>query len=206
MTERRLTPRGRERRRQIMDFATAQFAERGYDPTSVADIVDGLGVGKGVFYWYFPGKEDLLVDILVEAQEDLAREQERAMAGEVDPVARIELAIRATVSWQAQNRPLAAIRHFAAGEARFAAALRRNHEMAVANWVALVKAGIADGSVRADQPVMLANAIIGVTSNFDRVFIKHGTRPDAVADVAVRFCLGGLVTDPDRARSRVRSG
>jgi len=188
-----------------MDFATSQFAERGYDPTSAADIVDGLGVGKGVFYWYFPSKEDLLVDILVEAQEDLAREQERAMADQADPVARIELAIRATVAWQAHHRPLAAIRHFAAGEARFAAALRRNHEVAVANWVTLVKAGIADGSIRADQPVMLANAIIGVTSNFDRVFIKHGSRPEAVADVAVRFCLGGLVTDPERAGTRGRT-
>jgi AcrR family transcriptional regulator len=188
-----------------MDFATVEFAAKGYDPTSVADIVDGLGVGKGVFYWYFQSKEDLLVEILVEAQEELAREQERAMAGETDAVGRIELAIRATIDWQARNRPLAAIRHFAAGEARFAGALRRNHETAVANWVALVKAGIADGSVRPDHPVMIANAILGVITNFDRVLIKHGSDPEAVADVAVRFCLGGLATDPDRVGTAVRA-
>ena len=51
---RRLTQRGRERHRQLMDYATARFAESGYHPTSVAEIVTGLGVGKGVFYWYFP--------------------------------------------------------------------------------------------------------------------------------------------------------
>ena len=51
--ERRLTPRGQERRDQIIAFATARFASHGYHPTSVADIVDGLGVGNGVFYWYF---------------------------------------------------------------------------------------------------------------------------------------------------------
>lgn len=188
-----------------MDFATQQFAERGYDPTSVADIVDGLGVGKGVFYWYFQSKEDLLVEILVEAQQELARAQERAMATETDPVRRIELAIRATIAWQAQNRQLAAIRHFAAGEARFAAALRRNHEAAVANWVSLVKAGIAEGVVRPDHPVMIANAIIGVITNFDRVLIKHGSDPDAVADVAVRFCLGGITADPRHGSGAVRA-
>ncbi|MDQ1468483.1 MAG: TetR/AcrR family transcriptional regulator, cholesterol catabolism regulator, partial [Actinomycetota bacterium] len=36
-----------------MGHATALFAERGYHPTAVSDIVDSLGVGKGVFYWYF---------------------------------------------------------------------------------------------------------------------------------------------------------
>ena len=188
-----------------MDFATLQFAEKGYDPTSVSDIVDGIGVGKGVFYWYFQSKEDLLVEILVEAQEDLARAQEKAMSDETTAVGRIEQAIRATIAWQAENRPVAAIRHFAAGEARFAAALRRNHEVAVARWVALVKEGIAAGTVRRDHPTMLANAILGVTTNFDRVFIKHGSRPEAVADVAVRFCLGGLVVDRECLPERIRA-
>ena len=50
---RRLTSRGKERRRQLMDHATGLFADNGYHPTSVAEIVQGLGVGKGVFYWYF---------------------------------------------------------------------------------------------------------------------------------------------------------
>jgi AcrR family transcriptional regulator len=30
------------------------FASEGFHATSVAKLVDGLGVGKGVFYWYAP--------------------------------------------------------------------------------------------------------------------------------------------------------
>ena len=48
--------RGRDRRHQLMEYAAQRFAEGGYHPTSVADIVDGLNVGKGVFYWYFSSK------------------------------------------------------------------------------------------------------------------------------------------------------
>src|SRR5205085_6261795 len=59
--ERRLTARGKERRQQLMEFAAARFAEGGYHPTSVAEIVQGLGVGKGVFYWYFDSKEELFL-------------------------------------------------------------------------------------------------------------------------------------------------
>jgi AcrR family transcriptional regulator len=51
---RRLTPRGEQRRSELLAFATKRFAANGYHPTSVAELVDGLGVGKGVFYWYAP--------------------------------------------------------------------------------------------------------------------------------------------------------
>ncbi len=48
---RQLTPRGVERRKQLLAFAVELFASQGYHPTSVSQIVAGLGVGKGVFYW-----------------------------------------------------------------------------------------------------------------------------------------------------------
>ena len=96
---RRLTQRGRERRHQRMTYATARLAENGYHPTSVAEIVQGLGVGKGVFYWYFASKEELFLEILRDAQRQLRRRQEQAIADEPDPVHRIELGIRASIAW-----------------------------------------------------------------------------------------------------------
>ena len=71
--DRRLTRRGEERKRQLMAFAAERFADNGYHPTSVAEIVEGLGVGKGVFYWYFDSKEALFLAILDDAQRDLRR-------------------------------------------------------------------------------------------------------------------------------------
>ena len=91
--ERRLTPRGRERRRQLLEYAAKRFAESGYHPTSVADIVGGLGVGKGVFYWYFDSKEQLFLELLREAQTDLRRTQRDAIVDAPDPVRRLELGI-----------------------------------------------------------------------------------------------------------------
>ena len=75
---RRLTPRGSQRRSQLIEFATRKFASDGYHPTSVADIVDGIGVGKGVFYWYFESKEMLLEQILRDAQRGLRQRQREA--------------------------------------------------------------------------------------------------------------------------------
>lgn len=60
---RRLTDRGRERRQQLLDYAVKTFAKQGYHQTSVSQIVDGLGVGKGVFYWKAPSPGSVSVPV-----------------------------------------------------------------------------------------------------------------------------------------------
>src|SRR3981189_1027072 len=100
---RKLTQRGKDRRLQLMEHASKLFAARGYHPTSVADIVDGLQVGKGVFYWYFSSKEELLLDILRDGQLDLRRAQRDAIEGLATPLARIEAGIRRSIEWLAAN-------------------------------------------------------------------------------------------------------
>jgi AcrR family transcriptional regulator len=193
---RRLTSRGKERRRQLMDHATQLFADGGYHPTSVAEIVQGLGVGKGVFYWYFQSKEELLVEILREAQHDLRRAQQHSIGEETDPVRRIELGIRASLAWLAANRRLITLFQFAATEERFAPTLRRGQEVAIADVVPHVKEGIVAGRIRDTDPLVLTHAILGVTNHLARAFVmERGEPPDDVADAAVAFCLGGLTGD-----------
>jgi len=72
-----------------MEFAAARFAQKGFHPTSVAEIVEGIGVGKGVFYWYFDSKEALLRAILADAQRDLRRRQRAAITDGATPMERI---------------------------------------------------------------------------------------------------------------------
>jgi AcrR family transcriptional regulator len=176
-----------------MDFAAARFAENGYHPTSVAEIVQGIGVGKGVFYWYFSSKEELFLEILREAQYDLRRKQQQAIGDEPDPLRRIEAGIRASMRWFEANRNLLNLFQFAATEDRFAPALRRGQEVAHADAVRHVKEGIVDGRIRDGDPAVLAHAILGVTSQLARELIHYrGDPADEVADAAVAFCLDGL--------------
>ena len=186
--DRRLTARGRERRRQLMEHATARFAERGYHPTSVAEIVQGLGVGKGVFYWYFSSKEELFLEILREAQHELRRAQSIAIGDEPDPLRRIEAGIRATMAWLDEHRDLFVLFSFAATEERFGPALRKGQKVAAADVVRHVEEGIADGRIRDGDPEVLTYAILGVTNNLARVFIhERGVKCLDVADAAVDF-------------------
>jgi AcrR family transcriptional regulator len=195
---RRLTQRGKERRDQLMAFAAGRFASQGYHPTSVSEIVEGLGVGKGVFYWYFDSKEELLTEILREAQLDLRRRQQQSIAAEPDPdpLRRIELGIRATMQWIDDNRHLSILFQFASTEERFAPAIRRGREVTIDDVARHIKEGIVEGRIRDIDPDVLAHAILGATNHLARVLlIENHDPPAAVADAAVAFCLGGLAAN-----------
>ena len=190
---RRLTARGEERRRQLLDFATERFAGSGYHPTSVADIVGGLGVGKGVFYWYFESKEQLFVEILRESQLDLRRHQRDAIEDEPDPVRRVELGIRAAMRWWAAHPDIAKLVQFAATEETFAPAIRRGQEVALGDAVVHLKEAIAEGRVRDADPEALGHAVLGLSTHLARELVhRRGDDPDEVADLAVAILLHGL--------------
>ncbi|MCA2222763.1 TetR/AcrR family transcriptional regulator [Nonomuraea aurantiaca] len=50
-------------RRRLLSEATRLFAERGFEGTSVQEIVVAAGVTKGAMYHYFDSKDDLLHEI-----------------------------------------------------------------------------------------------------------------------------------------------
>jgi AcrR family transcriptional regulator len=180
-----------------MEFAAARFAAQGYHPTSVTDITDGLGVGKGVFYWYFESKEALFVQILVEAQRDLRRSQRQALADEPDPLRRIEQGIRATMQWLDDNRDLFGLLELARTEEHFAPVIRQGEEQAIADTLPHVKAAIAAGFVRREDPVVIAQAILGVIQQLAKAMVLEEGRPASeIAEAAVAFCLGGVLAPP----------
>lgn len=52
------------RRTEILDVAQRLFYEKGYEQTSIQDILNAIGIAKGTFYHYFSSKEALLQDFV----------------------------------------------------------------------------------------------------------------------------------------------
>jgi AcrR family transcriptional regulator len=189
----RLTQRGKERREQLLPFAAAKFAEQGYHATSVSEIVSGLGVGKGVFYWYFDSKEQLFLEVLRESQNELRRKQHKVIEGVDDPIRRIELGLRASLEFSEAHRDHNKLVQFAATEATFLPALRRGQDVAVADLVKHVKDAINQGRIPDTDPDVLAHALIGVGVRLAQTFIyERGESAESIADAAVAFCLAGM--------------
>ncbi len=56
----RVTKSPFERKKELIDTAERLFLEKGYDRTTVNDIVEEVNVAKGTFYHYFKSKPDIL--------------------------------------------------------------------------------------------------------------------------------------------------
>jgi len=198
MVQRKLTKRGSERRDQILDAGYRLFAEQGYHGTTVGDVCDLLGVGKGVFYWYFESKDALFAELLQRSLLELRRAQHTAIGEEKDPIARIELGIRASIEFFRKNPGFLALARTAARYEEFAHFLERGQEIVVADTASHIKEGMAAGSIRHGDPELMAHGILGAIFHFVETYF--GTDADAVpdrpqlADEAVAFCVYGLLS------------
>ncbi len=54
----------REARTRILETAAMEFAARGFEGTSLNQLLDKLGMSKGSFYYYFDDKEDLFTTVV----------------------------------------------------------------------------------------------------------------------------------------------
>jgi len=77
--------------RQRLVFAAMQlFGEKGYESTSIADILKTAGVNSGSLYHFFPTKQALLVEVLDTYYRGIeAMLLEPAWRGVEDPVERV---------------------------------------------------------------------------------------------------------------------
>jgi AcrR family transcriptional regulator len=56
----RVVKKADERRTEILNAAQDLFLSRGYDATTVNDLLNAVGISKGAFYHHFSSKEDVL--------------------------------------------------------------------------------------------------------------------------------------------------
>lgn len=187
-------PAGLKRRAELMETAVRLAARQGFSRTRVSDIVGRVGVGQGVFYWYFESKDALFREILEDTTRRLRLFQGAFIAGETDPVRRIAKGILATLDFVTHNGHVFALLDHATTQAR----LRRERTGATSVHVVDVVRHLSDamdaGLVRRTEPMFLARSITGVVDRLAREFFAKSERDvDRVAQEAIDFCLGGIV-------------
>ena len=83
-----------KRRNRILDTATKIFSRKGYRLTDVQEIADRLKIGKGTVYRLFVSKEKLFTSIIERGMKQLVAEIQKKMAGVINPLDKLRLAIQ----------------------------------------------------------------------------------------------------------------
>lgn len=73
-----------ERKRKVASIALKLFVEKGFQQTSIQEIIDKANISKGTFYNYFSSKNDCLAEILEDIRYE-ASQQRVAMQIDKDP-------------------------------------------------------------------------------------------------------------------------
>ncbi|WP_225708805.1 TetR/AcrR family transcriptional regulator [Bradyrhizobium cenepequi] len=153
------------RRNELLDSAQALFLSKGYEATTVADIMERAGVSKGGFYHHFSAKEYLL-EALAErmAADALTRLEPILDERGLDAVARMNAVL--SQSRQLKIEDAAAIR--AAFDAVFKPENivlyhrlnRATGKVMLPLFVDILRQGKAEGRFRIDDPATTAEIIL----------------------------------------------
>ncbi|BDZ47835.1 TetR family transcriptional regulator [Frondihabitans sucicola] len=81
-------PKGVQRRQQILDRALAVFNERGFEGTSLRALGEAIGVSHAALRHYFDSRDQLLLEVLREADRRAMDFAEESGQGAVDFVLR----------------------------------------------------------------------------------------------------------------------
>ena len=102
------------RQEQILAAARKVFREKGYDGTTIADIVKEAGVAQGTFYLYFSSKRDAFLALSQQLDETAAG----TVAGAFDPTLpfeeRLRVLAKAGFACGKRNADLVRLVHFGA--------------------------------------------------------------------------------------------
>jgi AcrR family transcriptional regulator len=170
-----------ETRRRIFESAIAMFREKGFDATTVDEIIEKADVSRATFFNYFPKKESILAYL---TEERLAIAEENAAALLAEPTSAreklIDLYLHAASAWE-QDRQLSEyvfqewLKRAFAPTAAASIGWRKLVDMMVAH-------GQARGEFRADVDAMRADALLSgvyITTLFDWLFCpQECVRPD----------------------------
>lgn len=95
-----------ERRNEILDVAQELFYSKGFEQTSVQDIIDTVGIAKGTFYHYFSSKNQLL-DELVERMLEQTMQMVEPIVNDdnLDALQKFHLFFGTIENWKLENKP-----------------------------------------------------------------------------------------------------
>jgi AcrR family transcriptional regulator len=96
--------RSRETKRSLAQAAIALWRTRGFADTTVADICQAAGVSKALFYFYFPRKEDALLEAGVVSTREARTKMRELLAGPYEP-AEVIVAVLAVLERTMRRSP-----------------------------------------------------------------------------------------------------
>ncbi len=151
----------------ILSVAYRLFMEKGYEHTSIQDIIDHLGgLSKGAIYHHFKSKEDILIAVTdqmtSESNQMLAEIRDRT---DLNGREKLKAIFKESINRPVQNEIYTVAPSFHKNPKLLFSLLHDTIDCAAPNYLLpIIQQGISDGSIETDYPEQLAELILLVAN------------------------------------------
>ncbi len=184
-------PKGSDVKEAIIRESTRLFLANGFRGTSVKEITEAAGIGRGTLYWYFKSKDEILITIFRKFETELLDQLTEAVQRlEGDFVAKYKMFHKFTTEFARDNRDLSLafntlLNEMAGTHTEAEKVSKAVYERFRRILEGILEEGKKDGSVKKDvDPVLYAHVIIAIHTGMlvqwlvngesfdDRAFVK----------------------------------
>ncbi len=147
----------------ILSVAFRLFMEKGYEHTSIQDIIDNLGgLSKGAIYHHFKSKEDILVAVTdrmtAESNQMLAVIRDRT---DLNGKEKLKTIFKASINRPVQDDIFTVAPDFHNNAKLLFSLLHDTIDNVAPNYILpIIQQGISDGSIETNYPEQLAELIL----------------------------------------------
>ncbi len=152
----------------ILDVASRLFLEKGYEHTSIQDIIDHLGgLSKGAIYHHFKSKEDILVAVT----ERMTEESNRMILNirdrkNISGKEKLQSIFKESLNRPVQDDIFTVAPHLGANPRLLFSMLGETISEVAPNYIRpILEQGMADGTIKVDYPLETAELIM-LLANF----------------------------------------
>lgn len=151
----------------ILDVAYRLFMEKGYEHTSIQDIIDNLGgLSKGAIYHHFKSKDEILVAVTdrmtAQSNQILSATRDRT---DLNGQEKLKKIFKDSIQRPVQDEIFTVAPDLHNNPKLLFSILRETMDEAAPNYIRpIIEQGIADGSIQTDYPGALAELIM-LTAN-----------------------------------------
>ena len=147
----------------ILDVAFRLFMEKGYERTSIQDIIDRLGgLSKGAIYHHFKSKDDILMAVT----DRMTAQSNQMLAdirdcGNLSGREKLKRIFKESISRPVQNDIFTVAPNFHDNPKLLFSLLHDTIDEVAPNYILpIIRQGIADGTIKTEYPEQLAEMIL----------------------------------------------
>ena len=147
---------------KILTVSYDLFSEKGYDKTSMQDIVNALGMSKGAIFHHFKSKDDIFDGVMNKLAQEMLEQFKTMLAGDLQGLSAKEK-LTNLIRFSIDENKLSNFLISRTKDPKVLLGLMQlNMRMSSPLAVGVLREGIKDGSITTEHPEQCAEVIISL--------------------------------------------